>query len=120
MGTGGGKGRTSFNAQDGVTLREYFEARLSAVEQASNLAACALEKRLGSMNEFRDTLRDQASKFVTREEVTHQLRPILAELSELKTYRDRMEGKASQQSVMVSLVIAVIGVVTGVISLVLH
>ena len=117
MGTGGGKGRTSFNAQDGVTLRDYFEARLTAVEQASNLAACALEKRLGSMNEFRDTLRDQASKFVTRDEVTHQLRPILAEISELKTYRDRMEGKASQQSVLAAQAIAVIGLVTGIISL---
>jgi hypothetical protein len=43
---------------------EKFRARDLAV----NVAIEALDFRLNGMNEFRDTLRDQATRFVTREE----------------------------------------------------
>ena len=48
-----------------------IEAKIAALEKASNLAAEALEVRLHSMNEFRSQLKDQAASFVRREEHEH-------------------------------------------------
>ena len=116
MGTGGT--RRNFTAADGVSLKEYFDTRLGAVERATDLAAHTLEKRLESMNEFRSTLKDQASKFVTRDELCIQLRPILEELKELKSYKDQAVGKASQASVTTATGLALVGLIIGLVSLV--
>ena len=109
--------RRNFTAADGVSLREYFDTRLDAVERATDLAAHTLEKRLEGMNEFRSTLKDQAAKFVTRDELCIQLRPIIDELRELKSYKDAAVGKASQQSVTTAQFMAVLGLVISLISL---
>ena len=76
-------GRTDggFNRGDGtqlrVDLKEHMETRLdalkeqlvqrlAAIEQAVGVALAANDKRLDGMNEFRATLRDQASTFIGR------------------------------------------------------
>jgi len=46
-----------------------LEAKLHSAEHSLVVAKESMEKRLDSMNEFRDTLRDQAGKFVTRVEL---------------------------------------------------
>jgi hypothetical protein len=58
-----------------VPLREYLdvrfnaiESRLSSMDVAVKLANANLEHRLESMNEFRDSMKDQAAKYVTRAE----------------------------------------------------
>jgi ribosome-associated translation inhibitor RaiA len=59
-----------------ISLREYIEARLDSLEKhfdsrfeaaqtAIDKAETTMNDRLGGMNEFRDTLRDQASRFAT-------------------------------------------------------
>ena len=48
-----------------------IEAKIAALEKASNLAAEVLEVRLHSMNEFRSQLKDLAASFVRREEHEH-------------------------------------------------
>lgn len=67
-----------FDWNDSVSLRDYFDVRLLSVERstelalanvehATKLAADSLEKRLDSMNEFRDQLKTQAGTFLTKE-----------------------------------------------------
>jgi len=46
-----------------------LEAKLEISENALNISRESLEKRLDHMNEFRQALSDQASKFVTRHEL---------------------------------------------------
>jgi hypothetical protein len=64
---------------DDVTLTDRLRHRLRYVERltdekfrardvAVSVAIASLDIRLNSMNEFRETLRDQATRFVTREE----------------------------------------------------
>ena len=48
-----------------VTLREYMEKQLEYLERAVIKSEQQLNKRLEGMNEFRDTLKDQAATFVT-------------------------------------------------------
>jgi len=51
-----------------VTLKDYIDTRLSAMDRATEQAYRTMESRLEGMNEFRNTLRDQAGQFVTRTE----------------------------------------------------
>lgn len=53
----------------GITLREYFDLELSNVRKSVDIAYDSMEKRLEGMNEFRETLKDQASRFITRAEM---------------------------------------------------
>ena len=100
-----------------ITLREHFEARLAALEKATDVAAQAMNNRLAGMNEFRDTLKDQASRFVTRQEMEAAIQINREAIGELKTFKDRLEGKASQASVYVSYGIALAGLAISVFSL---
>lgn len=63
-----------------VSLRDYNDLHFKMMSELTSLhfkltkekveeARVSMEKRLDSMNEFRDTLKDQASKFVTRTEL---------------------------------------------------
>jgi len=49
-------------------LKEHFDARFDAVQQAVRTADAASEKRLDNVNEFRATLADQQKTFITRAE----------------------------------------------------
>jgi len=58
-----------------VPLREYLDVRFNAIESrlagmdtAVKLANNNMEKRLEGMNEFRSSMQDQASKYITRAE----------------------------------------------------
>ena len=113
---------------DGVSLRdhidtrlaamhEYNEARLMAMEKATDTATTQLNNRLEGMNEFRSALKDQTAQMVTRSELVIQLERIDVVLNDLKKYRDQSAGAASQQSVIIAYILAVIGLVTGVLGL---
>ena len=60
-------GKVKNNQNNGVTLREYFETRMQAIEKAVEVAYTSMDARLEGMNQFRDALRDQAAKFITRD-----------------------------------------------------
>jgi hypothetical protein len=109
--------KKEFNYADGVTLREFLEARLDAMDKAVSVSRATMETRLEGMNEFRNTLRDQAGHFITRQELAVMLSKIHSDIDDLKTYRDTMQGKASQSSVMIALIFAVISAVIGIINM---
>lgn len=67
-----------------VTLRDYFDAQIGRVEEATKarlnsieggieIASKEMDRRLESMNEFRAQLSHQATLFVTREESESKL-----------------------------------------------
>jgi hypothetical protein len=100
-----------------VTLKEYVESRIEAVEKGIEVANAVMQDRLAGMNEFRDTLKDQASRFITREEVDIKLKSIEDRVQELQLSKAAMDGKASQTHANIIMVIAIIGLVISFISL---
>ena len=54
---------------DNVPLRAYVDARIDDLKEAIADARTTMDKRLDGMNEFRDSLRDQADRFATIERV---------------------------------------------------
>jgi hypothetical protein len=115
----------------GVSLREFLCAKITAldtkIELHLQLSRVALDKaesqmneRLERMNEFRDSLRDQAERFVTKSEWASQHKVLLEDIRTLRESRERLEGKASASSVYVAYGISLIGIVLGVAALVMR
>jgi hypothetical protein len=140
-----------------ISLREYFEAlllaedraidtRLKAMDKATDAARQTMELRLNSMNEFRDTLRDQAMQFITKAEY-HQamdrlnldldimrdqskiyftrpehelfLQRVEADIRILRESKATLEGKANQSSMNVALVMSAMGLILAILGLLL-
>lgn len=107
-----------------VSLREYVDLRFGQVEKEVLKAERAMTLRLEGMNEFRDTLKDQASRFVTREETSLMLKPLEKaigehddEIRDLQLTRSELAGKASQTTMTVTLFISLAGLVLSIIKL---
>ena len=107
----------SVSSREAVSLKEHFDTRLKAIEKSTDLSANTLEKRLEGMNEFRDTLRDQASRFVTRDELEVRTSVNRDAIAELRTFKDRLEGKASASSVYIAYGISLVGLVLSIIGI---
>jgi len=71
--------KTKKDDDDDVSLREYFDLRINelknfmitkfeSLEKANCLAQENLNTRLESMNEFRNSMKDQAGTYITRTE----------------------------------------------------
>lgn len=121
----------NFTKPDGVALKEhlelriaaqhdYFAAKLAAIEKADELASRRLDERLATMNEFREAMGDLSGRMVTREELALQMERARADIADLKKSRDQAAGKASQTSVIISMLFGVAGVVFGLINLLAH
>lgn len=110
----------NFSYAESVSLRDYLEARLAAIDVALNLARRGMESRLEGMNEFRNTLRDQASKFMTRAEYEISREKIAEDIKILLSAKDKLEGKASQQAVMISIAVGLTSFFVAVLGLVLR
>lgn len=59
-------------------LKEHFDVQLADMKEAVKVADAANEKRLDSVNEFRASLSDQQSTFVTKEQARWALTALLA------------------------------------------
>jgi hypothetical protein len=71
-----------------VPLREYLDVRFNAIESrltsmdvAVKLANANLEHRLEGINHFKDAMKDQAAKYVTRAEALAMVIAITAVLN---------------------------------------
>jgi hypothetical protein len=109
-----------------VTLKEHLESRIASVEKAIQVADIAMQERLSGMNEFRNTLRDQASRFITRDEseakresiITHmntKMDAMCEQLRILEKYQSQMEGKASQSQLNLNLLLTVIALLLSIV-----
>lgn len=103
-----------------VSWRDYVDTRLGALEKAAEashvamekatiVAQTAIENRLASMNEIRETMRDQATRMATRAELGIAQDAIEKDLRALREFRAELQGKASQSQVNVALLLAVLG-----------
>jgi len=99
-------------------LRDYFEAKLTAMDNAIGLARTNMERRLDGMNEFRDTLRDQASTFVGRRELSTVIERLDADIRSLRESRAELGGKASMSAVYLGYALALLAIAVSVFSIV--
>lgn len=115
------------HSKEFVSLRDYLEAQMQAhtdiysvkfenIEKSTALAYASLNKRLEGMNEFRESLKDQANKFVTDEKFQFLMTKVDEDIRILREAKAAEEGKASQKSVNTALVIGVVGLIIAIAS----
>lgn len=114
-----------------VTLKEYFErileerdkavtAALSAAKEAVLIAEASSEKWRANANEWRGAMSDKDSKFLTRAEFTAFKEAVDKDIKSLNSFKDALQGMASQKDVNNARLIGWIGLAVGVVSLVLR
>jgi biopolymer transport protein ExbB/TolQ len=100
-------------------LETALRAALTAAERAVGKAETATERRFEGVNEFRQTLSDQAATFVTRAESAASLDRVTERITELADRVNRTEGRSGGVSASVALVITLVGVLLAVATVVL-
>lgn len=108
-----------------MELRFEALARQIVAETKSNadalqLSSHALEKRLETMNQFREQIKEERSLLLPRSEFTLQHDRLLDDVRGLRESRAMLEGKASQGAFVITLILAVIGIGLSVVSIFLH
>ena len=83
-----------------VPLRDFIAEKFSALEKSTELSRQAMEKRLDSMNEFRQQLKDQADRQMPRAEYIIQHDRIVEDVRSLRESRSEIAGKASVSAVV--------------------
>jgi hypothetical protein len=109
----------AFNG-NGVSLREYVDLRIEHITDSTELARQSMEKRLDGMNEFRATLHDQASLFVTEAQLEAVKSKVESEMISAHDFRIAHEAKASQSSVVLLGIVTVITLIISVVSFALR
>lgn len=105
----------TMHASDGISIRDYVDQRFKDSQRAIDKAEEAISNRLDGMNEFRDTLRDQAARFITREELGTILGKLQDNVNALQKLADIAEGKASMRSVVGAYALAIVGIIIAII-----
>ena len=105
--------RQPFTYSDGITLRDYIDTRLAAMQSAVDLARGQMDKRLDGMNEFRDALKDQAAMLATKTELESAKAMFEADIRSLRESRAELSGKASMSSVYGAYALAGAGIVVS-------
>jgi hypothetical protein len=96
--------------KENVSLRDHFESRLTSLEKATEVAKKEMDRRLDSMNEFREQLRKQEGTFLTKENYEPRHEALAQQIKELQLDRARVEGKASITSVYISYALSIISI----------
>ena len=89
-----------------ISLKEYFDTRINALEKATTIvannlkeataiAASGIDKRLENMNDFRWQLKDQASTFLPRTEYAAQIERISTDVKMLRETKSALDVSAA-------------------------
>ena len=115
----------------GFSCTEFYEAKLDALEKLfdlqlreidnkTQLAKESMELRLASMNEFRETLRDQSSRLLSRDEYVADSKNVHNDLMAFRDFMVSMKAVASQRSMYVAVIVAVLSLLTSAGAVLLH
>ena len=82
-----------------VSLKEYVEAKLTAMEKATDLQQQVYSERFAGVNEFRQALDDYVKSLVPRAEYEVKHQALEEAINSLKEYRAELKGMASNSEV---------------------
>lgn len=106
-------------AQRFTDLETALRAALAASEKAIGKAEVATERRFEGVNEFRQTLSDQAGQFMTRTETLALTDRNTERIQELADRVNRSEGRGSGFSASWGYLVAAVGLIATVVAVVI-
>jgi len=101
-------------------LEKRLIIMLEARDLALNLSASSLQRQLENMNEFRTQIKDERAMLLPRSEFVIQHDRVNDDIRILRESKALLEGKASQSSVMVTLILAIISIGISLVALLSH
>jgi chromosome segregation ATPase len=96
---------------------EVTKAEVAAIRESTTLAKENVDMRLATMNEFRGQLKDQTATFVSRGELQPRFDRTDEDIRLLRESRAELIGKASQSSVIIAYLIAIVGIAISIIGM---
>jgi len=81
-----------------LSNKEAIKVAFNNSERASEKTEAALKEYKNASNEWRDTVKDLVNKMITRPDVERELKVLENKISDLKEYRNRAEGRASEKT----------------------
>ena len=102
-----------------LAVEKRSDQRMDDASDNVSRAREGMEKRLDAMNEFRDTLKDQAGRFVTREEMAAKMDRMGSDIDTLLASMNKLSGKAEQSTVSIALGVAALSFLVSVAGMVL-
>ena len=120
--------RNTKQSNKDVSLKEYFDSRFTelknymdvkfnSIEKSTCLAQDNLNARLENMNEFRNSLKDQTAQYITKAELETIKARYDSDIRVLRETNAEVKGKATQNSVYIGYIIAFVGLIIGMVSL---
>jgi len=106
----------SFNNKHN-TLEGSTDLKYNNIEKNTTLAAKSIDRRLEGMNEFRDALKDQTAKFLTKDEFNTLHNRVEEDIKVLRENKAMLEGKASMTSVYIAYGIGLIGLIIALLGI---
>ena len=110
-----------------VSLREYIEKQFELLERSIKDKAELMDVRLHNMNELQKRIDKAESNYVNMPMHNLMVAHFESELSALKSdarmlreSKAMLEGKASQTSVTITLVVAIVSILLSIFGLILH
>ena len=100
--------------------RELAEAKERASEIAGTLSKEVLDARMHASNQVREQLTAQATTFVDKSVYAVQHQEIANKVEDLRLVNAKVEGKADQSAVTISIGIAVVGILISIFNLVIY
>ena len=97
-----------------INLKEYLESKLAALQAEVNKSEALLNRRLETMNEFRNALKDQSATMATREQVEMHTRLAEEKIDKLEIRLRNLENAKSYTigwAAALAFIISVIGVI---------
>ena len=114
-----------------VPLREYFESQIESLKREFDLrllnmennvktASLSMNERLAGMNEFRESMKDQAAKFVTNAVLDAKVETLSEKIGSTKVWESGHEGKATTAQLFILAAPSIIAIILMVITIFLN
>lgn len=100
-------------------MKALMDEKFSATQKALELQATEYDRRLHDLNNEATRIRKIREETVSMELWRAQHERLEADIAELKDFKSRMEGKASQTSVLVAYAFSAVGIILAILG-VLH
>jgi len=96
-------------------LQNQLNRRAETISNETEKALASLNERLSVMNEFRATINDTQSRFVTNEAANK----MQEDIRELRSIADVAKGAATQGQFLISMIASFIGMIGGIMGIIL-
>jgi hypothetical protein len=115
---------------DSISIRDYIDMKVDLTEKLlctklgdmdakTYLAKESMEHRLEGMNEFRESLKDQTARFLTRDEYLIEHKRLEKDVQEIRDFKISLESVASQKDIMRAYIVSGISICIGIASLII-